>query len=77
MFSFTMPTVVQHLQMSLRNPISKEEAVRCMGLLADDITPGWVGIRDVGKLKGVTVRRVKGFGREELRERIRVALEKQ
>ncbi|KAL9113643.1 MAG: hypothetical protein Q9187_007601, partial [Circinaria calcarea] len=27
-FTFTMPTVVQNLQMSLRNPISKDEAVR-------------------------------------------------
>jgi len=71
--SFTMPTVVQHLQMSLRNPISREEAERCVGLLAEEIAPGWVGIREVGKLKGVTVRRVKGLGREEISERIRVA----
>jgi hypothetical protein len=71
--SFTMPTVVQHLQMSLRNPISREEAERCVGLLADEIAPGWVGIREVGRLKGVTVRRVKGLGREEISERIRVA----
>lgn len=73
MSSFTMPTVVQHLQMSLRNPISREEAERCVGLLADEIAPGWVGIREVGKLKGVTVRRVKGLGREEISEKIRVA----
>lgn len=77
LFSFTMPTVVQHLQMSLRNPISRDEAERCVGLLAGEIAPGWIGVREVGKVKGVTVRSVKGFGREEMRERIRVALGKQ
>ncbi|MCJ1249514.1 hypothetical protein MMC30_006739 [Trapelia coarctata] len=77
LFSFTMPTVVQHLQMSLRNPISKEEAGRCIGLLAAEIAPGWIGVREVGKLKGVTVRSVKGFGREEMGERIKIALGKQ
>jgi hypothetical protein len=74
-FSFTMPTVIQHLQMSLRNPISKDEAVFCMGLLAEEIAPGWVGLRDIGKVKGVTVRR-KGLGTREIGERIRVALGK-
>ncbi|KAL8653577.1 MAG: hypothetical protein Q9226_003792, partial [Calogaya cf. arnoldii] len=34
--SFTMPTIVQHLQMSLRNPIEKEEAVRAVRLLAEE-----------------------------------------
>ena len=77
LFSFTMPTVVQHLQMSLRNPISRDEAERCVGLLAGEIAPRWIGIREVGKLKGVTVRGVKGFGREDMSERIRLALGKQ
>ncbi|MCJ1289099.1 hypothetical protein MMC34_000631 [Xylographa carneopallida] len=69
-FSFTMPTMIQHLKMSLRNPISKDEAARCVGLLAEEIAPGWVGTRDVGKLKGVTVRSVSGIGREDMRRRI-------
>ncbi|MCJ1471395.1 hypothetical protein MMC13_000034 [Lambiella insularis] len=73
-FSFTMPTVVQHLQMSLRNPICKDEAVRCIALLAEEVAPGWIGIKDVGKLKGVTVRRGKGMGREEMMRRIREAM---
>ena len=69
-FSFTMPTLVQHLQMSLRHPISKDEAVRCVRLLAEEIVPGWVGVREVGKMLGVTIRGAKGFGREEVRGRI-------
>ena len=66
--SFTMPTLVQHLQMSLRNPIGKEEAVRCIRLLAE-ILPEWVGLRTVGKLSSVTVRG-NGVGRDELKRRV-------
>lgn len=63
--SFTMPTVVQHLQMSLRNPIEKEEAVRAVRLLAEEVAPGWVGVREIGKLVGVTVRRSGVVGGRE------------
>lgn len=66
--SFTMPTVVQHLQMSLRNPIGKEEGMRCVRLLAE-IVPEWVGVREVGKVVSVTVRGL-GIGRDELERRI-------
>ncbi|KAL8799343.1 MAG: hypothetical protein Q9182_005950 [Xanthomendoza sp. 2 TL-2023] len=72
MKSFTMPTIVQHLQMSLRNPIETEDAVRAVRLLADEVAPTWVGIREVGKLVGVTLR--KGGmvgGREEMRRVVR------
>ncbi|KAI4288412.1 MAG: hypothetical protein L6R35_002333 [Caloplaca aegaea] len=55
--TFTMPTVVQNLQMSLRNPIEKEEAVKAVRLLAEEVAPWWVGVREVGKVVGVTVRR--------------------
>lgn len=63
-----MPTLVQHLQMSLRNPIGKEEAVKCVRLLAE-VVPEWIGVREVGRLVGVTVRG-EGVGRDELRRRI-------
>ncbi len=66
--SFTMPTVVQHLQMSLRNPIGKEEAIRCVRLLAE-VVPEWVGVKEMGKMVGVTVRGL-GIGRDELGRRI-------
>ncbi|KAL8909339.1 MAG: hypothetical protein Q9171_005097 [Xanthocarpia ochracea] len=74
--SFTMPTVVQHLQMSLRNPIEKEEAVRAVRLLAEEVAPGWVGVKEVGKLVGVTVRRGGSFGgKEEVRRNVKRLIE--
>ncbi len=72
--SFTMPTLVQHLQMSLRNPIGKEEAVECVRLLTE-VAPEWVGVRCVGKMVGVTVRGA-GVGREEMGRRVGVLMEK-
>lgn len=68
--SFTMATLVQHLQMSLRNPIAKEEAIRCVRLLADEVVPEWIGVRQVGKLVGVTVRKGRRVGREEVKRRV-------
>ena len=73
--SFTMPTLVQNLQMSLRNPISKDDAIRCIRLLAD-IVPEWVGVREVGKCIGVTVRRDGAIGRDEVDRRVGLMLEK-
>ena len=67
--SFTMPTLVQHLQMSLRNPISKEDAVKCVRLLAD-LAPEWVGLKEVGSCTGITVRMDGAVGREDMRKRV-------
>ncbi|KAI4133113.1 MAG: hypothetical protein LQ338_000378 [Usnochroma carphineum] len=65
--TFTMPTVVQHLQMSLRNPIEREEAVTVVRLLAEEVSPGWVGVKEVGKIVGVMVRAAGMVGgREEV-----------
>lgn len=66
--SFTMPTVVQHLQMSLRNPIGKEEAARCVRLMVE-VVPEWVDVKAVGKMVGVTIRG-SGIGRDDLGRRI-------
>lgn len=75
-YSFTMPTLVQHLQMSLKNPISKEDAVSCVRLLATEVAPSWVKIKEVGKVVGVTVWRGGRMGREELAGRVEELLEK-
>lgn len=72
--SFTMPTLVQHLQMSLRNPISKEDAVKCVRLLAE-VVPEWIGLLELGQCVGVTVRRGKVVGREEIRRRVEEMLQ--
>ncbi|KAI4205208.1 MAG: hypothetical protein LQ350_000530 [Teloschistes chrysophthalmus] len=76
--SFTMPTIVQYLQMSLRNPIETEVAVRAVRLLAEEVGPrGWMGVREVGRILGVTVRR-GGLGmvggRGEVGRRVREAI---
>ena len=47
-YSFTLPMLVQSLQGSMRNPISKDEVVTCMDLLAEKhIGKGYVGLKDV------------------------------
>ncbi|KAL9104356.1 MAG: hypothetical protein Q9163_000703 [Psora crenata] len=70
--SFSMPILVQSLQMSLRNPISKDEAVRCVRLLGECM-PEWVTVREIGRVVGVTVKGT-GLGRAELGRRIEVAI---
>ena len=72
--SFTMPTLVQHLQMSLRNPIGKEEVIRCVRMLAE-IVPEWVGLKEVGKVLAVTIKGA-GLKKDELEKRIGSSLEK-
>lgn len=69
-YSFTMSTLVQHLQMSLKNPISKEDAVSCVRLLATEVAPSWVKIKELGKVVGVTVWRGGRIRREELAGRV-------
>ena len=72
--SFTMPTLVQHLQMSLRNQISKDDAIRCIRLVAE-IVPEWVCIRQIGKCIGVTIRRGGAIARDELDKRVQHMIE--
>ena len=66
--SFTMPTLVQHLQMSLRNPIGKEEVIRSVKLLAE-VAPEWVGLKELGKMLGVTIKG-EGLRKDEMRRRM-------
>lgn len=72
--SFTMPTLVQHLQMSLHNPISKEDAVRCIRLLAE-VVPEWIALMELGKCVGITVKNAGAVGREEIRRRVQEKLQ--
>ena len=71
--SFTMPTLLQHLQMSLRNPIAKEEAIRCLKVLAE-MVPEWVGLKEVGKVFAVTVKG-GGLRKDELEKKVQSLLE--
>lgn len=72
--SFTMPTIVQNLQTSLRNPISKEEAVTSVRMLSD-LCPEWIGLNVLGKCISVTVRKSEAVGKEELGRRVRETLQ--
>lgn len=75
-FSFTMPTLVQHLQNSLRNPISKDEVERCVTLLAEEVAPNWIRARRIGKVVGLTVARSGALSRDEIRLRVSRALDR-
>ena len=72
--SFTMPTLVQHMQMSFRNPISKVDAMKSVRMLAE-VAPEWVGLKEIGKCVGVTVRKRGVVGKEEVGRRVRGMLE--
>lgn len=72
--SFTMPTLVQHLQMSLRNPIGKEEVIRSVRMLAE-VAPEWVGLKEVGRMLGVTVKGL-ALKKDELGRRVESLLQK-
>lgn len=72
--SFTMPTLVQHLQMSLKNPIGKEEVIRSLKVLAE-VAPEWVGLKEVGRMHGVTIKGA-GLRKGEIAKRVESLLEK-
>ena len=72
--SFTMPTLVQHLQMSLRNPIGKEEVIRCIKMAAE-VAPEWVGLKEVGRVVAVTIRGAE-LKRDEIERKIESLLKK-
>lgn len=67
--SFTLPTLVQTLQNSLRNPISKAEADLCVVLLAEEVAPEWVRLVRCGKVVGVVIS--AGLGVGEVRGRVK------
>ena len=71
--SFSMPVMVQKLQQSLRNPISREEVERCLGLMANEITPGFVKLLRTGSVAAVVLTKGEKIGLEQLRERVQKA----
>ena len=71
--SFSMPIMIQQLQQSLRNPISKEEVERCLELMATEITPGFVKLVRTGAVTGVVVTKGGKFGLAQLRQRVQSA----
>jgi hypothetical protein len=53
--SFSINALLQSLQTSIRTPISKEEALKCIEVLASEVTPGYVNIVSMGALSSVVV----------------------
>lgn len=68
--SFSMAAMVQHLQQSLRTPITREEVERCLGLMATEIMPGFVKVVASGTVKGVVVTKGGKIGFADLKERL-------
>ena len=71
--SFSMQSMFQQLQQSLRNPISKEEVERCLGLMAREITPSFVSLVQNGAMTGVVVTKSGKVGLDEIRRWVQVA----
>lgn len=68
--SFSTQTMVSHLQNSLRNPIAKDQAERCLELMASEVAPGFVSIIQAGTVKGVVITKVGRPSSGELRQRL-------
>lgn len=68
--SFSMTAMVQHLQQSLRTPITREEVERCLGIMAAEIMPAFVKVISSGMMNGVVVTRGGKIGFADLKERL-------
>ncbi|KAH9859789.1 hypothetical protein IAQ61_011571 [Plenodomus lingam] len=53
--SFSMATFLQQLQGSIRTPISKEEAMKCVEVLASEVAPGYVSVVNMGTISSVVI----------------------
>jgi hypothetical protein len=53
--SFSTTTLLQALQGSIRTPISKEEAMKCVQVLASEVAPGYVSIVSMGTISSVVI----------------------
>ncbi|KAF2275371.1 uncharacterized protein EI97DRAFT_434223 [Westerdykella ornata] len=53
--SFSMSTLLQSLQSSIRSPLSKEETLRCVEVLANEVAPGYVSIVRMGAISSVVI----------------------
>ncbi|KAF2125931.1 hypothetical protein P153DRAFT_369923 [Dothidotthia symphoricarpi CBS 119687] len=55
--SFSTTTLLQSLQASIRSPISKDEAMKCVEVLASEVAPGYVSIVRMGSISSVVINR--------------------
>jgi hypothetical protein len=68
--SFSMTAMVQHLQQSLRTPITREEVERCLNIMAAEIMPSFVRVVSSGMMHGVVVTKGGKIGFADLKERL-------
>lgn len=71
--SFSAQTMVQHLQSSLRHPISKDEAERCIQLMAKEVAPGFVSLINSGSVRGIVVTKAGRPTKSDLLQRLQSA----
>ncbi|TGO21318.1 hypothetical protein BPAE_0226g00050 [Botrytis paeoniae] len=71
--SFTMPTLIGKLKDSFKTPISKDEAITVVKLLAVEIAPEWVQLAKIGKMEAVVFDREKKILEESVKDRVKKA----
>ncbi|TGO63982.1 hypothetical protein BOTNAR_0093g00200 [Botryotinia narcissicola] len=71
--SFTMPTLIGKLKDSFKTPISKDEAITAVKLLAVEIAPEWVQLAKIGKMEAVVFDREKKILEESVKDRVKKA----
>jgi len=53
--SFSTAAFIQSLRGSIRSPISQEEAMQCINVIASDVAPGYVSVVNMGSMSSVVV----------------------
>ncbi|KAI4614448.1 hypothetical protein J4E83_007101 [Alternaria metachromatica] len=53
--SFSTTTLLQAIQGSIRSPISKDEAMKCVEVLASEVAPGYVSVVSMGSISSVVI----------------------
>ncbi len=74
--SFSLQMLVQSVQGSVRSPISADETVRCLEVLADELVPGYVRLVKTGSVVGVVIDQSCKTSSSELNARLSIALER-
>jgi hypothetical protein len=53
--SFSMAALLQSIQGSLRMPLSKEEVMKCVEVLANEVAPGYLSVVRMGAISSVVI----------------------
>jgi DNA mismatch repair protein MSH2 len=69
--AFSMPTIIQNIRDSMRNPISKQEAEMCFDLLSRrEVAGDWITIVTVKRLKSVVIRGGRNIPTQEIMKQV-------